>query len=527
MRILWRRAEGRRHYCEATGWSGLIPGLLVGLVLAAPLAWAAPAAAQLPGLPPLPISQDPLPPQDLPQFVGGPATPQPVSGPTIPQHPFMAANGTSNIHDDAYMTDTYAWSGPLGRDVQVSSAFFARECGSVTIDSAGRLETICVGLDRPVLTLLDPVTLEVLASYELPPRNPSPNPFRDFTGGGYFYLDEQDQAVAPTSNRHIFVVAQTDGPDFELVRDYDLSAVVASGDGIISVLPDWDGRLWFASNKGVVGFVDPATGAIESRQLGEGITNSFAVDDRGGVFIVTDRALYRFDARGGGIDETWREVYENSGVAKPGQSDAGSGTTPTVIGRNYVAITDNADPMQVVVYQRKALLQQAKKRKRKGKRPLKRLICAQEVFAQGAGSTDQSLIAAGRKMVVENNYGYTGPASTMQGVTTEPGLERVDMRKRGRGCKTVWHSDERAPSVVPKLSLANGLVYTYTKPQLEDATDAWYFTAIDFHTGETVYSRLAGTGLGFNNNFAPVTLAPDGTAYVGMLGGIARFADGG
>jgi hypothetical protein len=500
---------------------------VLGLVLAASLAGAAPASAQLPGLPSLPIPQDPLPQQDLPAFTGGPATPKPVAAKPPPQHPFMAANGTSNLHDDAFQTDTYAWSGPLGRDVQVSSAFFARECGSVTIDSAGRLETICIGLDHPVLTLLDPVTLEVLASYDLPPRNPSPNPFRDFSGGGYFYLDERDRAVAPTSSRHIFVVAQRDGPAFELVHDYDLSGVVASGDGIISVLPDWDGRLWFASNKGVIGFVDPATGAIESRQLGEGITNSFAVDDTGGVFIVTDKALYRFDARSGGIKQTWREVYENSGVAKPGQSDAGSGTTPTIIGRNYVAITDNADPMQVVVYQRKALLQQAKKRKRKGKRPLKRLICAQEVFAQGAGSTDQSLIAAGRKMVVENNYGYTGPASTMQGVTTEPGLERVDMHKRGRGCKTVWHSDERAPSVVPKLSLANGLVYTYTKPQLEDATDAWYFTAIDFHTGETVYSRLAGTGLGFNNNFAPVTLAPDGTAYVGMLGGIARFADGG
>jgi hypothetical protein len=497
------------------------------LVLAAWLAGAAPAHAQLPGLPPIPILEDPLPPQDLPAFTGSPATPNPVAAKPPPQHPFMAANGTSNLHDDAFMTDTYAWPGPLGRDVQVSSALFARECGSVTIDSAGRLETICVGLDRPVLALLDPSTLEVLAAYELPPRNPSPNPFRDFTGGGYFYLDERDRAVAPTSNRHIFVIAQREGPGFELVQDHDLSGVVASGDGIISVLPDWDGRLWFASSKGVVGFVDPATGEIRSRQLGEGITNSFAVDDDGGVYIVTDKGLYRFDARRGEVEQTWREVYGNSGVAKPGQSDAGSGTTPTIIGRNYVAITDNADPMQVVVYQRKALVQQAKKRKRKGKRPLKRLICAHDVFSAGAGSTDQSLIAAGKKIVVENNYGYTGPASTMQGATTEPGLERVDVRKRGRGCRAVWHSDERAPSVVPKLSLATGLVYTYTKPPRDDGTDAWYFTAIDFHTGETVYSRLAGIGFGFNNNFAPVTLAPDGTAYVGVLGGIARFADAG
>ena len=32
-----------------------------------------------------------------------------------PQHPFMAANPGSNIHDDAYMTDTYRGSGPLAR----------------------------------------------------------------------------------------------------------------------------------------------------------------------------------------------------------------------------------------------------------------------------------------------------------------------------------------------------------------------------------------------------------------------------
>jgi hypothetical protein len=79
--------------------------------------------------------------------------------------------------------------------------------------------------------------------------------------------------------------------------------------------------------------------------------------------------------------------------------------------------------------------------------------------------------------------------------------------------------------VVPKLSLTNGLVYTYTKPQRNDGKDTWYFTALDYRTGSTVYRRLAGVGLGYNNNFAPVTLGPDGAAYVGALGGLVRFAD--
>jgi len=497
-------------------------------MLVASLAAPGTAAAQVPGLPPLPIIGDPDPPADLPRFIGAPATPKPVAAPSVPQHPFMAPNGLSNIHNDAYQTDTYTWGGPLGNDVQTSSTLLARECGSVTLDSKGLLETICVGLEHAVLTLMDPVTLEVLATYDLPPRNVSANPFRDFTGGGYFYLDDQDRAVTPTSNRHVFVIGQTGGPGFALERDYDLSGVVAQGDGIISALPDWDGRIWFASVKGVVGWIDPASGEVTSRSLGEGITNSFAVDDSGGVYIATDKALYRFDARRQTFQETWRVGYDSVAATKPGQSDAVTGTTPTIMGSEYVAITDNADPMQIVVVRRDAVIRSGEKpkRKRKRRRVKRRVVCRHDVFSKGAGSTDQSLIGAGRAIVVENNYGYTGPLSTMNGTTTEPGLERVDIRKRGRGCRTIWHSDERAPSVVPKLSLANGLVYTYTKPLRDDDLDAWYLTAIDFQSGETVWASLAGTGLGFNNNFAPVTLIPDGTAFVGVLGGITRYVDG-
>ena len=125
------------------------------------------------------------------------------------------------------------------------------------------------------------------------------------------------------------------------------------GDKIISALPDWSGRLWFASTNGVVGTVDPASGAVRSRPLGERIANSFAVEDTGAVYIVTDAALYRLEAGAGGRPQpVWREAYENSGVQKPGQASAGSGTTPTLMGDGLVAITDNADPMNVLVYRR-------------------------------------------------------------------------------------------------------------------------------------------------------------------------------
>ena len=476
------------------------------------------AASARAGVAPVPIPEGPES-GSVPSFIGAPWKPKPVSAPSVPTHPFMAANGRSNLHDDAYMTDTYTGSGPLGKAMDRLSTFQGAECASLTFDQAGRIVGICVGPEGPRLVMFDARTLELLTEMPLPPRSGSGsgNPLTDFSGGGYFYLDNLDRAVVPTNTRHIWVVGETAGPlgpGFSLAHDYDVSSAVPIGDGVISALPDWSGRIWFASVKGVVGTVDPATGTVRSVDLAEPIGNSFAVDETGGVYIVSDRALYRFDAGAGGTPAvTWRETYPNTGVKKPGQTEAGSGTTPTLMGSDYVSITDNADPMDVVVFKRAKAVTGS------------RLVCVQPVFERGASDTDQSLIGAGRSMVVENNYGYSGVAATEQGATTSPGIARVDINDTGTGCRTVWTSSERAPSVVPKLSLGNGLVYTYTKPPDPNGTDAWYFTAIDFRKGGTVYKKLAGTGLGFNNNYAPVTIGPDGSAYVGALGGLVRLFD--
>ena len=215
----------------------------------------------LPGVDPGPI----LNPNggDFDQFEGRPASSDPFAFPRTPEHPHMAPNGLSNIHVDAYQTDANRIRAPLGRTT-TDSIFFAHECASITFDSRGRLVTICVGLERPILALLDPDTLTPLATYELPPRSPSPgsNPFTDFSGGGYFYLDDRDRAIMATTDRHVYVIAQTNEPGFERVADYDLNGPVSSDDKVISALPDWRGRIWFATVEGVVGWINPRSGAV-------------------------------------------------------------------------------------------------------------------------------------------------------------------------------------------------------------------------------------------------------------------------
>ena len=494
--------------------------MLRALVLSLPLALVAAttAGAQTAGVPPVPIPEDPAG-GSAPEYEGAPASANPFRARRIPRHPRMAPNGRSNLHNDAFQSDAYRVPGPLGRDPRVSSTLFARECASVAFDRRGRIVTICVGLDRPVLAILDPVTLETIASHPLPPRQASgDNPFTDFSGGGYFYLDDRDRAVIPTTTAHLRIVA-VDGDDLRQEADFDLTPATGDGAKVISALPDWKGRIWFAATNGVVGWVD-SRGGLHSTDLGERISNSFAVGQGGGVFIVTDGAMYRLEARRGEPRTVWRRGYRNTGEQKSGQTSPGSGTTPTLLHRRYVAITDNADPINVVVFDR-------------GRKPKRRrVVCRIPVLERGSGSTDQSLVGIGRAIVTENNYGYEGPTSTEMGASTEPGLERVDIKPRrkqrrdpARNCRSRWRSYEIAPSVVPKVSIANGLLYTYTKPERAEGDDPWYFTAIDFRTGETRFKRLAGYGLGFNNNYAPVTIGPDGAAYVGVLGGLVRVAD--
>src|SRR5262249_47610494 len=156
----------------------------------------------------------------VPSFTGHPATPQPIFGPPNRQHPFMAANGSSNIHVDASASDTHLPSGPLGNNptlVSTRRAAFGGQCATIAFDRQQRIVTMSASLKRMQLLLLEPRTLRELAHYNLPQR-PSSLAFRklhpidsirkitsDTSGGGYFYLDQDDNVVIGTAARQIEV----------------------------------------------------------------------------------------------------------------------------------------------------------------------------------------------------------------------------------------------------------------------------------------------------------------------------------
>lgn len=477
---------------RTTGTVGAVVLALVGLVVLIPDGWL-----------PIPAGSGSL---VTPAYVGRPALTRPLQSVSVPQHPGLARNGHSSVHGDAWQSDTYTWAGPRGESPQVDTAWLGKgQCSSLLADSHGRLVAQCSDRYRRILRVLDPETMRPLVDKELPedPEGTCPAPDA--------YLDDQDRIVVPTADRDLLVVDTDDAegaPDLTTAASHDLSDVVAVDDCVVAARPDWRGRTWFATSRGRVGIVDPETGVSRVLDLGESVTNSFAMD-RSGAYLVTDEALYRLVPAGAGRPVvSWRTAYDTGGARKSGQQERGSGTTPTLLGQGLVAIADNAEPSLNVVFLRRSDGAE---------------VCREAVFDDGESATERSLVSVGTGVVVQNTSGYEGLRSTVLGRSTPGGLARVDVVDGD--CDTVWTSDVVAPSSVSKLSQGTGLIYAYTKRSSWWGAAAWYLTGLDARTGRTVFAVRTGLGMLLDSRGAPVTITEDGAVYVGTVAGLVRIRD--
>ena len=155
-----------------------------------------------------------------------------------------------------------------------------------------------------------------------------------------------------------------------------------------------------------------------------------AADETGAVYVVTDHRLLTLVADKAGYPQVrWSAAYDRGTRQKPGQLSQGSGTTPTLIGKDLVAITDNAEPrMNVLVLQAR----------RQPEEP---------ADLQGAGLRQPApprprtaSSRPGSSVIVENNYGYEGPQSTVGGADHHA-RRRPRRRRRTASCHVAWTSN--------------------------------------------------------------------------------------
>ena len=130
---------------------------------------------------------DPVP-TTLPHYQGAPAAAKPMAASKAPRNPYLARDPRSNIHNDTWMTDAYRYAGPLGRSpTAFSGAMRPALCGSLTFHSNCYLVSVCPSIGAPPQArVIDPDTLEVLATYDMPnaPDPPGTKAYQNFAGGG-------------------------------------------------------------------------------------------------------------------------------------------------------------------------------------------------------------------------------------------------------------------------------------------------------------------------------------------------------
>ena len=472
-----------------------------------------------------------------PKFYGTVATANPLEEIVVPQHPYLATEGTNGMHGNSYNTGSYNYMGPLGNNPVVKSRamnVFGGLVATLMFDSQGRIMCISGNVVGFRLLLIDAETLEILAETRLPQRPSTIEAIKtlnfsaistDTSGGAYCHLLDGDRPIIGNSDNviQIFRIDESNGkPEWVVEKEWDIDDQLPEGSYITDAVPDHNGNIWFVTRPGEVGFIEPVSGEVHMTKLeGEEIQNTFAIAADGN-YIVSDCAMYRFDINEDGDPYyTWRTPYDRGTTLKPGAINQGSGTTPTLLDvpradgsiAKLCAITDNADKqVNVVIYDRETGA----------------VIAEVPVFTEGKSVSENSLIAHGRSFIVENNYSETGSGFLVQDPKSEPGVVRIDMNEDCTDAFIAWESNEASCTVVPKLSTKNGLVYLYTREMNDDIPEnavAWYLTAVDFETGETVFKVFTGCGGNWNNSYGPITIGPNGTLYVGVFNGLISIAD--
>lgn len=466
--------------------------------------------------------------------------PSPVEG-AASGNPFLAAGTNGTMHGDGGQSDTHLAAGPFDGALEVRSRRsgngLSRQCSTFVYRSDGKPVMMCGGLAGFRMVLLDPDSLAALATYDLPMR---PSSFEalverdmgimmsDSSGGAYLFLDNKDRLVFADSRSIVqrLEAKQADGKwAFAVEREWDLKPYMPhdclnwnnwfpSGecDKVTTVMPDHQGLYWWTTRNGRLGTLDPQSGRVSVVKLdGEEIQNALAADE-GAVYVLSDHAQYAFAADGDDKPmQLWRTPYDRGTKRKVGSINQGSGTTPTLLGDKWITFADNADGRINIVVLRRA----------DGSR-----ICTVPVFDEGASATDNSMIGWGRSIILENNAGFTSAYEQEDWGAVAGGVVRVDVRADESGCDLVWTSPLKVPSVVPKLSAANGIAYFYTfdigKGADGNPVPDWSIAGLDFRTGKLVVKIPTGRGKAFNNNWASMSIAPNGDFYAGTTGGVVQ-----
>lgn len=451
------------------------------------------------------------------------------------QNPYLGINSLATMHGDAQSSDATPFAGPgdpgVGGTWKVTFTNHWAACPTILAGQDGYIQALMtqfLGSDakvrKPKLAIIEPASGAQLGAMEIPTGA--------LLGGVYAYLDADSNLVmVDGTNALTWISHSQDGMKVWVSRRIDLTDAMKlePKDHVVGIVPDWHGRIWVASERGVVGLIDPKRNVVRLTKLQqysptERIDNSISACPQG-VSIITSYGIYMLsaDASTSKPRIIWSHSYDRGTKQKPGQLSHGSGATATFFGPNgsdYVMLSDNADRQEKLIVYRSA----------DGSAVGEGLL-----FTPGASGTENSMIGVQNSIVGACTFGYpyaqypdTKPAYRAQ---VAPGMERWDVNDDASGITLKWRNNGIYSAAVPRLSTADNLIYTCERPRGPAGVltgPVVYACAIDMDSGRVVHRqrlpRLANLLAGGDPSQMVGVIDKHGVWWQGTIGGIYRIS---
>lgn len=451
------------------------------------------------------------------------------------QNPSLGINSLATMHGDAQSSDATPFAGPgdpgVGGTWKVTFTNHWAACPTILAGQDGYIQALMtqfLGSDakvrKPKLAIIEPASGAQLGAMEIPTGA--------LLGGVYAYLDADSNLVmVDGTNALTWISHSQDGMKVWVSRRIDLTDAMKlePKDHVVGIVPDWHGRIWVASERGVVGLIDPKRNVVRLTKLQqysptERVDNSISACPQG-VSIITSYGIYMLgaDASTSKPRIIWSHSYDRGTKQKPGQLSHGSGATATFFGPNgsdYVMLSDNADRQEKLIVYRSADGSAV------GEGPL---------FTPGASGTENSMIGVQNSIVGACTFGYpyaqypdTKPAYRAQ---VAPGMERWDVNDDASGITLKWRNNGIYSAAVPRLSTADNLIYTCERPRGPAGLltgPVVYACAIDMDSGRVVHRqrlpRLANLLAGGDPSQMVGVIDKHGVWWQGTIGGIYRIS---
>jgi hypothetical protein len=352
---------------------------------------------------------------------------------------------------------------------------------------------------------------------------------------GVLYVAARDRIVA-------YADAEPGNPRSPIVKrgEYVLEPSYMNGGPavLIGLNATFDGTLVAASLDGTVIAVDRSLArAVYHRIPGERVWNSLAVDEAGGVYVVTDKQLHKLAWNGQGFstreeDGAWVETYEEGTNDSELRGSRGSGTTPVLLGSEsdadqFVLIADASDVNNLVLYWRDEIpedwdaLDDETSPRVAGRAPVD---FGREDLADT--HSENSPVVLGYGAVVANGQPSNGMALHLDNQLwlNDPevaprGVQKFAWSPERREFASVWVRPELSvPNATPVISVLDRGLHAVT---VHDR--AWAFETLDWDSGETRAIYTLGPSQRFNPIELSLQLMGNGDPIYSTFGGVLHL----